>query len=106
MTLRYREHPCADSRCAIEGSSDIGQPASLETLAESTSKAGAAIHAFTSAIENMVRSGVRTFAFLADRRERSRLRTLLRELMIIEYGQSPLPWLLRGYKRRIDSRDN
>jgi hypothetical protein len=88
---------------AIEGSSDIGQPASLETLTESTSKAGAAIHAFTSAIENMVRSGVRTVDFLADRRERSRLRTLLRGLMSIEYGQAPLPWLLRGYKHTIDS---
>ena len=77
-----------------DGNGDI----SLKTLADGTSRAAASIHAFVAALEDMVRSGVRTIDFLADRRERSRLRSLLMGLMSIEISQTPLPWLLRGYR--------
>jgi hypothetical protein len=79
---------------------------SLKTLAESTTRGSAAINSFVTTIESAFRSGARTLDFLSDRRERIRLRRLVQELMDIEYSQAPLPWLLRGYRRHEEGRDN
>ena len=79
----------------IECSSEADEEVSLKTLTRSTSHAVTAIHKFIEAIEAVARSGVRTVDFIADRRERSRLRALLRELWMIQISQTPLPWLLR-----------
>lgn len=84
---------------AAEGAGG-GNALSLKTLADSTSSGASAIHAFVMVMEEMVRSGARTLDFLADHRERARLRRLLQRLMRIEHSQAPLPWLLRGYRQR------